>query len=226
METGSASSGHGDSRSASFQAISQTALHPPSFLRPVCFPAAARYPVGTGRAAIRRTMLPESCPVSPRRRFLPTAASNIGRALPAARPSSPTVAASWSGTNLTQPPLLLANRVSDAYRDQRRRPGGGQAGVWYWCRLQDLVIPVPPWREESTPQTFGNVLSSDWIPAFAGMTEAFAGNTSSAYDGSALGRATGRRESVKKASALTTEALRHRGKNATGRIKGWRLQVY
>jgi hypothetical protein len=30
--------------------------------------------------------------------------------------------------------------------------------------LRDLVIPVPPWREESTPQTFGNVLSSDWIP--------------------------------------------------------------
>ena len=40
------------------------------------------------------------------------------------------------------------------------------------------VIPVPPWREESTPQAFGNVLSADWIPAlrqaqgklFAGMT--------------------------------------------------------
>ena len=29
--------------------------------------------------------------------------------------------------------------------------------------LRDLVIPAPPWREESTPQTFGNVLSSDWI---------------------------------------------------------------
>jgi hypothetical protein len=33
--------------------------------------------------------------------------------------------------------------------------------MWH---LRDLVIPVPQWREESTPQTFGNVLSSDWIP--------------------------------------------------------------
>jgi hypothetical protein len=29
-----------------------------------------------------------------------------------------------------------------------------------------------PRKRESTPQTFGNVLSSDWIPAFAGMTAA------------------------------------------------------
>jgi hypothetical protein len=27
-----------------------------------------------------------------------------------------------------------------------------------------------PRKRESTPQTFGNVPSSDWIPAFAGMT--------------------------------------------------------
>jgi hypothetical protein len=37
----------------------------------------------------------------------------------------------------------------------------------YWCYLR-AVIPVS--RRESTPQTFGNVLSLDWIPAFAGMT--------------------------------------------------------
>ena len=44
--------------------------------------------------------------------------------------------------------------------------------------LQAAVIPVPPWREESTRQTFGNALSTDWIPTlrqaqgklFAGMT--------------------------------------------------------
>ena len=30
-----------------------------------------------------------------------------------------------------------------------------------------LVIPIAPWREESTPQTFGNVLWSDWIPRAA-----------------------------------------------------------
>ncbi|MGA9055543.1 MAG: hypothetical protein WB763_03450, partial [Terriglobia bacterium] len=30
--------------------------------------------------------------------------------------------------------------------------------------LQAAVIPVPPRREESTPQTFGNALSTDWIP--------------------------------------------------------------
>src|SRR5208337_3348960 len=34
-----------------------------------------------------------------------------------------------------------------------------------------------PRKRESTPQAFGNVLSSDWIPAFAGMTGAFAGMT-------------------------------------------------
>jgi hypothetical protein len=27
-----------------------------------------------------------------------------------------------------------------------------------------------PRKRESTPQTFGNALSTDWIPAFAGMT--------------------------------------------------------
>ena len=37
-----------------FQAISQTPLRPPSFLRPVCLPAAAPYPVGKGSAAIGR----------------------------------------------------------------------------------------------------------------------------------------------------------------------------
>jgi hypothetical protein len=36
--------------------------------------------------------------------------------------------------------------------------------------LDAAIIPVPPWREESTPQTTGNELSTDWIPAFAGMT--------------------------------------------------------
>jgi hypothetical protein len=35
-------------------------LSVPSPLRPFCFPAAARYPDGTGRASIRRTMLPNS----------------------------------------------------------------------------------------------------------------------------------------------------------------------
>ena len=44
-------------------------------------------------------------------------------------------------------------------------------GVIYetWA-LEAAVIPVPPWREESTRQTFGNARSKDWIPAFAGMT--------------------------------------------------------
>jgi hypothetical protein len=33
------------------------------------------------------------------------------------------------------------------------------------CRAsQAAVIPVPPWREESTRQTIGNALSTDWIP--------------------------------------------------------------
>jgi hypothetical protein len=30
--------------------------------------------------------------------------------------------------------------------------------------LQAAVIPVPPWREESTRQTFGNALSTGWVP--------------------------------------------------------------
>ena len=43
--------------------------------------------------------------------------------------------------------------------------------------LPAVVIPVPLWQEESTRQTFGNALSTDWIPAFAGMTGVFAGMT-------------------------------------------------
>src|ERR1019366_6507409 len=46
----SASSGHGKPGNASFQAISYTPLRlPPSFLRPVCLPAAAPYPVRRGQ---------------------------------------------------------------------------------------------------------------------------------------------------------------------------------
>jgi len=33
---------------------------PPSFLRPVCLLAAAPYPLGSGNAAIRRTIAPKS----------------------------------------------------------------------------------------------------------------------------------------------------------------------
>jgi hypothetical protein len=52
--------GSGKPGSASFQAISHTPLRPPSFLRPVCFLAAAPYPLGSGNAAIRRTIAPKS----------------------------------------------------------------------------------------------------------------------------------------------------------------------
>jgi hypothetical protein len=41
--------------SALFQEISRTPHRPPPSLRPVCFSAAAPYPVGTASAAIRRT---------------------------------------------------------------------------------------------------------------------------------------------------------------------------
>jgi len=34
-----------------------------------------------------------------------------------------------------------------------------------------------PRKRESTPQTFGNVMSSYWIPAFAGMTGGSRGST-------------------------------------------------
>ena len=48
-------------------------------------------------------------------------------------------------------------------------PGGTRVIRETWA-LQLAVIPVPPWREESIPETFGDALSTDWIPAFAGMT--------------------------------------------------------
>ena len=38
----------------------RTPLHPLPLLRPVCFPAAAPYPVGTGKAAILPTIAPKS----------------------------------------------------------------------------------------------------------------------------------------------------------------------
>jgi hypothetical protein len=47
---------------------------------------------------------------------------------------------------------------------------GAQLDIDVICETQSF-----PRKRESTPQTLGNVLSSGWIPAFAGMTGAFAG---------------------------------------------------
>ena len=49
-------------------------------------------------------------------------------------------------------------------------PESGTGVICETWALEAAVIPVPPWREEPSRQTFGNALSTDWIPAFAGMT--------------------------------------------------------
>ena len=72
--------------------------------------------------------------------------------------------------------------------------GGTDAALWRMKHPRSFLAGLasgfllrtadPPRREESTPQTFGNVLSSDWIPAlrqaqgklFAGMTGGSSGS--------------------------------------------------
>ncbi len=47
------------------------------------------------------------------------------------------------------------------------RQSGSQYGIGF---IWSAVIPVPQWQEESATQTFGNPLSTDWIPpAIAGQ---------------------------------------------------------
>jgi hypothetical protein len=70
-----------------------------SLVDEICSGLRLAYPAGEGSAAILHSMAPKSRRVSPRRRSLPTAASNSGRASPASRRSSPTAAASWSATS-------------------------------------------------------------------------------------------------------------------------------
>jgi hypothetical protein len=49
--------------------------------------------------------------------------------------------------------------------------GRPKPGVGVICETQSF-----PRKRESTPQSLGNVLSSDWIPAFAGMTGGSSGS--------------------------------------------------
>jgi len=112
-----------------------------SSLRPVCFPAAAPYPNGTGRAAIRRTMLPKRRRVSPRQRSLPTTASNTGLASPAS-------AASWSYTKIRRSrDATTAATSCPSYRRSRSATGALRwiPRGWMASRQAELVI-FPPRR--------------------------------------------------------------------------------
>jgi len=46
----------------------------------------------------------------------------------------------------------------------------GQFGLLSFARHGCSKSQSFPRKRESTPQTFANPLSTDWIPAFAGMT--------------------------------------------------------
>ena len=60
---GAASSGYRKTRKYLISSDFSHTSPSPFFLRPVCLPAAVPYPVCKGSAAIRRTMLPNSCRV-------------------------------------------------------------------------------------------------------------------------------------------------------------------
>ena len=60
--------------------------------------------------------------------------------------------------------LPTAFEGSSSWRDFSSLPRPGTGVICETRALQAAVIPVPPWREESTRQTFGNTLSTDWIP--------------------------------------------------------------
>jgi hypothetical protein len=64
----------------------------------------------------------------------------------------------WSGNTFVDFEQSLATAV----KKLRRAGTGVISETW---ALQAAGIPVPPWREESTRQTFGNALSKEWIPA-------------------------------------------------------------
>ena len=61
------------------------------------------------------------------------------------------------------------------YLLERKQEGGGVFVSFGMGRLSKRRSF--PRKRESTRQTFGSALSSDWIPAFAGMTRPFAGMT-------------------------------------------------
>ena len=64
----------------------------------------------------------------------------------------------------------VASKIVDAAIAVHRALGPGLLeSVYEVCLLHELNKRGLK-REGSTPQTFGNVLSSHWIPAFAGMT--------------------------------------------------------
>ena len=69
----------------------------------------------------------------------------------------------------------VASKIVDAAIAVHRALGPGLLeSVYEVCLLHELNKRGLK-REGSTPQTFGNVLSSHWIPAFAGMTDGSSG---------------------------------------------------
>ena len=70
----------------------------------------------------------------------------------------------------------VASKIVDAAIAVHRARGPGLLESVYEVCLMHELNKRGLKREESIPQTFGNVLSSDWIPAFAGMTGGSSGS--------------------------------------------------
>ena len=63
------------------------------------------------------------------------------------------------------------NKIRGRARKGKAFPQGGAAeGSGVICIERVLPTSSFPRKRESTPQTSGNALSRDWIPAFSGMT--------------------------------------------------------
>ena len=72
-------------------------------------------------------------------------------------------------------PAKVASRLYPAYGQRVNYALGGGIGV---IRNGDPLRRSFPRKRESTPQTFGNAVSTHWIPAFAGMTAAWTARVS------------------------------------------------
>ena len=68
-------------------------------------------------------------------------------------------------------PAKVTGRLYPTHAHRVNYALSGSIGViWYGDPLDPPVIPVPPWREESSPTTAHFQRYAEWIPAFAGMT--------------------------------------------------------
>jgi hypothetical protein len=73
-------------------------------------------------------------------------------------------------------PVKVAGRLYPTHAHRVNYALGGGIGV-IWKGIHSIRRSFPR-KRESTPRTVRNALSTDWIPAFAGMTAAWSARVS------------------------------------------------